>query len=108
MPATRSYFYFGFLYDLCYQIGFGNYFVADKNSSFHFTNSTAYWIHQFHLENERVTWNNLVLEFTVVDFEKIGIVIMIRIIGNSEYASRLSQGFYLQYTRHHTIPRKMT
>src|SRR5688572_30504583 len=95
-------------YYLCYQFGFANQFITDKNSSFHFTNASPDGIHQFHFQDERITGNNFLLELAIVNLEEIRIVKFIRVVtGDRQYAAALRKRFYLQHPGHHIIIREM-
>ena len=55
------------LYQLCHQVRFSNYFIANENSSTHFNNSPANRIHQLQFHYHRVSRYNLRLKFTIIN-----------------------------------------
>src|ERR1700743_1305218 len=96
------------LYHLSHQVGFRDDFVTHIYGSPHFANAPAAKIEQFHFKNHSVSRNHFMLEFTVVDLEKIGVILSRGQRIDTKNAARLCKGFYLQHAWHNRVVWKMT
>src|SRR6185312_5308460 len=93
---------------LRHEVRFGCDLIPNINCAAHFADAPPYGIEQFHLEDHRVTRNDLVFEFAIVDLDEIGIVFTLRHGIDTKDASGLGQRLYLQDAGHYGIPGEMT
>ena len=56
--------------NLCHQLGLTYQRVAYKRSTEHVNDSSAYWSNAFEVKNQCIAWNDLLLEFHVVNLHE--------------------------------------
>lgn len=91
-----------------YEFRFGSQFITNICSTPHFTYPAADRAKQFQFQYQRIAWTNQLLEFYLVYFEEISIVILrIAVVVQRKDAARLSQSLDLDNTRHHWVAREV-